>query len=72
MTWYQKLEQWHQTKLGLAVFGLVELGLAYINASQALDSGSLLRWFIAIVLFIGAMVNFVKFIGKVVGHDKRR
>ncbi|HSH56209.1 MAG TPA: hypothetical protein VK983_05305 [Candidatus Limnocylindrales bacterium] len=70
MKWYQRLEQWHQTKLGLAVFGLVELGLAYVSASQALDSGSLLRWFIAIVLFIGAMVNFVKLLGKVFKHGR--
>ncbi len=66
MSWFRRLEQWHQTKQGLAAFGLAELVLAYVFASWAIDTGSLLDWFLAIVLFVGAIQNLVRLLGKVV------
>lgn len=62
----QKLDTWHKTKQGLLVFGLVELIAAYILASLALNSGSLLQWTLAIVLLIGGLQNGFKLLMQVV------
>jgi hypothetical protein len=68
MSAFHKLATWHQTKTGFLVFGLIELGLAYAFASWAIDSGSLIDYFLAIVLLAGFAQNFVKLIVKVVHH----
>lgn len=70
MNMFQRLDIWHKTKTGLAVFGLLEAGLAYVFASWAIDSGSLIDWFLAIVLAVGTLQNLVKFILKV-SHSGR-
>lgn len=62
----QKLDTWHKAKQGLLVFGLVELIAAYILASLALNSGSLLQWTLAIVLLIGGLQNGFKLLMQVV------
>lgn len=61
MTVFDRLHMWHQTKTGLLVFGLIELVGAYIFASWAIDSGSLIDWLLTVVLLIGALQNFVRF-----------
>lgn len=61
----QKLDTWHKTKQGLLVFGLIELIAAYILASLAINSGSLLQWFLAIVLLLGSLQNGFKLIMRV-------
>jgi hypothetical protein len=66
MNFINRLDRWHQTKAGLIVFGLIELGVAYVFASWAIDSGRLLAYFLAIVLLIGGLQNLVKLIVKVV------
>lgn len=63
-----KLAQWHQTKTGLLVFAVVELGLAYVCASWAIGSGRLLAWFLTAVMLIGSLQNFAKLIAKAVRH----
>lgn len=62
----QKLNTWHETKQGLALFAVVEAALAYVFVSLAIDSGSLLEWTLAIVLIIGVMQNIVRLVIKVV------
>lgn len=57
----QKFEKWHQTREGLISFTLIEAGLSYLFASLAINSGSLWQWLLAIVLAIGTVQNFVKF-----------
>lgn len=68
----QKFEKWHQTKQGLIIFTGLEAGLAYLFASLAIDSGSLIEWVLAIVFAIGAVQNAVKFtvVSLKKGHDK--
>ncbi len=68
----KQLDRWHQTKTGLLVFGLVELALAYVFSSWAIDSGSLLAWFLTIVFFIGAIQNFIKVMLEVVHITSRQ
>jgi hypothetical protein len=56
----QAIDNWHKTKLGHLTFGITELLLAYLFASLAIDSGRLIEYAITIVLFIGAVQNFVR------------
>jgi hypothetical protein len=56
----QAIDKWHKTKLGNLFFALFELGVAYLFASLAIDSGSLWQYAVAILLFIGAIQNFVR------------
>lgn len=65
-----KLHKWHQTKRGLAVFGLIELVAAYLLGSRALDTGSLIEYFLATVLFVGALHNFFRLIGRLIHGNK--
>lgn len=69
MTILNRLDAWHQTKAGLLVFGLVELAGAYIFASWAINSGSLLDYFLAIMLLVGFIQNFVKLTSKLMRND---
>lgn len=52
-----KLDRWHQTKKGLITFGLVELAVAYLLTSKAIDNGSLIVYVLALVAFIGGVKN---------------
>jgi hypothetical protein len=66
----QKLDKWHHTGLGLFIFGVVELGIAYGFASLAIDRGSLWWYLLAAIFFIGGLKNLVQIIG-VVLYGKR-
>jgi hypothetical protein len=65
-----KLHKWHQTKRGLFIFGLAELLAAYLIGSRALDTGSLIEYFLAVVLFIGALHNFSRLTGTLIHGNK--
>ncbi len=54
----QAIDKFHKTRLGYLVFGLVELGLAYVFASWALGSGSLWLWLLAFIFLFGFLQNF--------------
>ncbi|HSX05790.1 MAG TPA: hypothetical protein VLF69_04945 [Candidatus Saccharimonadales bacterium] len=56
----QKLDQFHKTRPGHIVFGLIELAMSYGFASWALDDGSIWWWLIAFVLLFGALQNFFR------------
>lgn len=66
----KKLHKWHQTRQGLLVFGLVELLAGYLVGSRAIDTGSLIEYFLAIVFFVGALHNFVRLIGTLIHGNK--
>lgn len=70
MSIFDRLNKWHQTKTGLLVFGLVELMGAYVFASWAIDTGSLIDWFLAFILLIGAAQNLIRLIMKLVSNGK--
>jgi hypothetical protein len=59
----KKLDVWHKTKLGLLIFGLVELAVAYGWASLAIDRGNPWYYLLALVFLVGALQNFAKLIG---------
>ncbi len=56
----QKLDQFHQTRAGRAVFGVVELGMAYGFLDWALDSGFWLWWIVTAFLLVGSIQSFVQ------------
>ena len=56
----QQLDKFHKTRGGYAIFGLVELGLAYLFGSLAINSGSLWQWALAIIFVVGTLQNFFK------------
>lgn len=62
----QQLAKWHETKVRLLVFAAIELGLAYLLGSLAVNSGSLWEWALAIILLVGTLQNLVRLIGKFV------
>lgn len=62
----QQLDNFHKTRTGFLVAGLVELGLAYLFASLAINSGSLWEWALAIILVVGTLQNFIRLMVKIV------
>lgn len=59
----KQLDRWHRTKLGLLVFGLVELAFAYVLVSAAIDRGQFLYYALALILLFGALQNLFRLIG---------
>ena len=59
----EKLDKFHKTRLGYAVFALIELALAYVFVSWAIDGGSLLDYFFTLLFTVGFLQNFIKLIG---------
>jgi hypothetical protein len=68
----KKLHNWHQSKLGLLFFGLVELGAAYGFASLAIDRGGLWWYALTLIFFVGALQNLFKLIGKAINGGHKR
>jgi hypothetical protein len=62
----RQFDNFHKTRSGFLIAGLVELGLAYLFASLAINSGSLWEYFLVIVLVIGTLQNFVRLFIKIV------
>lgn len=56
------IDKFHKTRLGHLVFGVVELGLAYVLALKALDTGNLIIWTLTIVLLVGFLQNIVRMV----------
>ncbi len=59
-----KIDRWHQTKKGLITYGLVELAVAYLLTSKAIDSGSSIIYVLALVAFIGGVKNLYNLFDK--------
>lgn len=58
-----KLDKFHKTRTGYGLFALIELALAYVFISWAIDSGNWLDYLLALVFTVGFLQNFVKLIG---------
>ena len=66
-----KLDKFHKTRTGYAVFALIELALAYVFISWAIDSGSLLDYLLALVFTVGFLQNLIKLIGTFVRGNRQ-
>jgi len=58
----QALDIFHKSRVGQLVFGIIELALAYLFGSLAVNSGSLWEWFLTIVFLIGFLQDLIKLI----------
>jgi hypothetical protein len=56
----EKIDKFHKTRKGLLTFGLIELLVAYMALSMAIDQGSFLYYGIFILLVIGSLNNLVR------------
>jgi uncharacterized membrane protein HdeD (DUF308 family) len=56
----EAIDKWHKTRVGHIFFGAIELGLAYVLASLAINSGSLWEYALAITFIVGGVLNFIK------------
>jgi hypothetical protein len=65
----QKLDAWHKTKLGLLVFAVLELVVAYGFISLAIDRGNFWYYLLTLVFLFGGLQNLFKLIGKLL-HGK--
>lgn len=65
-----KMHEWHSTKVGLLVFGVIELAAAVALAEWAVDNGNLLLYLLAAIFLVGFLQNIAKLIWKLV-HGKR-
>ncbi len=55
----QKLDTWHKTKLGLLLFALVELAIAYGFMCLSIDRGNFFWYVLTLVFLIGFLKNTV-------------
>jgi hypothetical protein len=62
----KQLHNWHQTKVGLLTFLVIEVALIYIFGSLSISRGNLWYYLLTLLFVVGAIQNLVKFIMKVV------
>ena len=67
----KQLDRWHQKKLGLLTFAIVELAIAYGFGSLAVDRGNFLWYALAVLFLFGCIQNRAKLIGSVVYGPNR-
>lgn len=60
----EQFDAWHKTRRGYAVMAVVELLLAYIVGSRALDTGSWWQYGFTLLLLIGGIQNLYQLIRK--------
>lgn len=58
----QAIDKFHKTRLGYFVFGLVEVILAYVFISWALNDGNLWDYLLAFVFLFGFLQNLVRMV----------
>ncbi|MEK7599481.1 MAG: hypothetical protein AAB462_00385 [Patescibacteria group bacterium] len=66
-----QLDKWHKTKLGLAVFAVVELAITYGFASLAIDRGNPLWYLLTLIFLVGTLQNLFKLIGSFISNGKK-
>ncbi len=67
------LDKFHRSRPGLVVFALVELGMAYVFMSWAIDSGNWFDYLFVLLFAVGFLQNVMRLIGSFVhGASHRR
>jgi hypothetical protein len=56
----KQLDKWHETKLGLLVFALIELAITYVFFSLSIDRGNFWWYLLTLVFFLGFLQNLLK------------
>jgi hypothetical protein len=55
----RKLDQWHKTRTGYLVFGVLELAVAYGLVSLAINDGNVLVYILFFIVTVGGAKNLV-------------
>lgn len=72
MSTIDKIDKFHKTRKGLLIFGFVELFVAYLFVSLAIDQGNFLYYIIFALLTIGSFNNLIRgFINKPKVYGKK-
>ena len=58
-----KIDAFHKTKAGYAVFALLEAGLTYLFVCLAIDRGNIFYYLLTLLFLVGALQNVFKLIG---------
>ena len=67
----KRIGNWHRTKLGLLVFAVIELGLAYGFVSLSIDRGNPWYYLLTLIFLVGSLNNLFKLVGAFL-HGKRK
>ena len=67
-----KLDKFHATRTGYAVFMLVGLGMAYVFIGWAIDGGSWFDYFFSLVFIVVFLQNLMKLIAKLIPSKGKR
>jgi hypothetical protein len=67
-----RLHRWRLTIPGLIIFGLAELAIAFGFASRAIDTGSLIEYFLGLVFLVAALQNGTRLIRWIIPKPKQR
>lgn len=59
----KKLDKWHKTRLGLLVFAIAELAIAYGFLSLSIDRGNFFWYLLTLIFLVGFLQNFFKLVG---------
>jgi hypothetical protein len=68
----RQLDRFHKTRLGLLVFGVGELAIAYGFVSLAIDRGNWLWYLLTLIFFVGALQNLFRLVGALLNDKTRR
>ena len=67
-----KLDKFHKTRLGYGLFALVELALAYLFISWALDAGNWFDYLFALLFTVGFLQNLIHLTTLLLGKRRGR
>jgi hypothetical protein len=68
----KQLDKWHQTKLGLLVFAIIELGLTYGFFSLSIDRGNFWWYLLTLIFLVGFLKNFFRLTGSFFNNGRRK
>ena len=66
------LDKFHQTRTGYGLFAAVELALAYLFISWAINDGNWLDYLLALVFTVGFLQNLIKLLASFFKKRDRR
>ncbi len=69
-TQHNAIVRWKYTWYGRLTWAVVDLAIAYIFGSLAINSGTLWQWGVTVLFLLNGIYNVVRFIGKISHGNK--
>ena len=60
MEFLDRIDRFHKTQKGYLLFAIIELVLAYIFVSIAIDTASMWAYLATLILFVGFIMNITR------------